>query len=160
MRLSLTPANGVWLCIATLSASILAGSGAAKEPTDPGSSRRAGVSGTDDVLVSAVATAVGARRAERRGNRAWCPECGVVESILETDPRALEVHAIAANLRGARDEDATSDPRPAPDGAAKRYVLTVRMSDGSTTTYDETTRRTWRTGQRVILVRAAEGMGR
>jgi hypothetical protein len=66
-----------------------------------------------------------------RRNRAWCAECGVVESIRQI---AGSGGAIAANT------------------TAKGYKITVRFRDGRTTVLDEASLRNWQLGSRVIVI--------
>jgi hypothetical protein len=75
-------------------------------------------------------------------NRAWCPECGFVESIRHIESRGnvgvaggVSGGAIAASAVTGRD-----------------YEVTVRFRDGSTTVFNEATPRTWRLGSRVIVI--------
>jgi len=87
----------------------------------------------------------------RRANRAWCPECGVVESIAELEPSAdIGEHGMApANI----DDDTTSDARDrAPVASARRFAMTVRLRDGTRTVFHESTARNWHPGVRVIVI--------
>jgi hypothetical protein len=69
-------------------------------------------------------------------NRAWCPECGFVESIRHIEsPRGASGSAIAASALTGKD-----------------YEITIRFRDGSTTVFNEATPRTWRLGSRVIVI--------
>jgi hypothetical protein len=67
-----------------------------------------------------------------RRSRAWCAECGVVESIRQI---AGSGGAIAANTT-----------------TAKGYKITVRLRDGSSTVFNEANPGTWRLGSRVIVI--------
>jgi len=64
-------------------------------------------------------------------NRTRCPGCGVIQSIRE--------------IQRARD-DAISQ---------KTFEITVRFRDGDTTVFTEATPRTWKTGNRVIVIARA-----
>ena len=69
-------------------------------------------------------------------SRAWCPECGFVESIRHIEsPGGASGSAIVASA-----------------GTGKDYQITVRFRDGSTTVFNEATPRTWRLGSRVIVI--------
>jgi hypothetical protein len=87
----------------------------------------------------------------RRANRAWCPECGVVESIVELVPYAdlAERHMVPVNIdddtKGAAGDRAHVAP-------ARRFAMTVRFRDGTTTVFQESTARTWRPGVRVRVI--------
>jgi hypothetical protein len=79
-------------------------------------------------------------------NRAWCPECGFVESIRHIESSGNV--GVAGGVSGG-----------APGGAIaasavtrKSYEITVRFRDGSTTVFNEATPRTWRLGSRVIVI--------
>jgi hypothetical protein len=72
-----------------------------------------------------------ARETINRRNRAWCAECGVVESIRQI---AGSGGAIAANT------------------TAKGYKITVRFRDGRMTVLDEASLRNWQLGSRVIVI--------
>jgi hypothetical protein len=62
--------------------------------------------------------------AANRHNRAWCPACGVVESIRQVGP---------------------SDE-------VGRQEVTIRFRDGGTIVLNEATRRNWQSGNRVIVI--------
>lgn len=95
-----------------------------------------------------------ARVTINRRNRAWCPECGVVESVRQID---------GSGDAGGRDNvDVTSAGNAfvRASGSAiavntltgKTYEFTVRFRDGSMTVFNEATPRTWRSGSPVIVI--------
>jgi hypothetical protein len=67
-----------------------------------------------------------------RRNPAWCPGCGVVESMREIEP----------------------------SGEVGRQELTIRFRDGGTIVLNEATRRSWRLGNRVIVIGGLNTPGR
>ena len=73
-----------------------------------------------------------ARETTNRRNRAWCAECGVVESIRQI---RVSGAATAANER-----------------TANSYEITVRFRDGATTVFSEASPRNWQLGSRVIVI--------
>jgi hypothetical protein len=73
-----------------------------------------------------------ARETINRRNRAWCAECGVVESI-----RQIRVSGAAAAVNGI---------------TANSYEITVRFRDGATTVFSEASPRNWQLGSRVIVI--------
>jgi hypothetical protein len=75
-------------------------------------------------------------------NRAWCPECGFVESIRHIESSA-NVGVAGGVSGGAIAASAVT---------GKDYEITVRFRDGSTTVFNEATPRTWRLGSRVIVI--------
>lgn len=93
---------------------------------------------------SGAATAV----TNRRRIRAWCPECGVVESIVEIERYAdIGEHGMApVNI----DDDATANATHA--APAVKYAMTIRFRDGSTTVLHEASARDWPPGVRVIVI--------
>jgi len=60
----------------------------------------------------------------------WCPGCGVVESMRKIESPSGAAAAVAST----------------------RYEYTVRFRDGSTTVFNEATPRSWRMGNRVIVI--------
>ena len=87
----------------------------------------------------------------RRANRAWCPECGVVESIVELVPYADigEQGMVPANS----DDDTKTDAKDRADAApARRFAMTVRFRDGTRSVFHESSARTWHAGVRVIVI--------
>jgi hypothetical protein len=81
-----------------------------------------------------------------RRSRAWCPECGFVESIRHIE-RAANI-GIAGGVSGGGSASATA----ASAAPRKDYEITVRFRDGSTTIFNETTPRAWRLGSQVIVI--------
>jgi hypothetical protein len=98
------------------------------------SARGAVPSGLEDAFVN------GAR------SRAWCPECGFVESIRHLE-RSGDV-GVAGGVSGAASGTAIA----ASAVTGKIYEITVRFRDGSTTIFNEATPRTWRVGSQVIVI--------
>jgi hypothetical protein len=76
-----------------------------------------------------------------RRSQAWCPDCGVVESIRMLGHSANT--KIAADVVGGNPGRAT---------AQKDYEITVRFRDGSTTVFNQASPESWRLGSRVIVV--------
>ena len=70
--------------------------------------------------------------AVNRPSRAWCPACGVVESMRQIEP----------------------------SGEVGRQDLTIRLRDGGTIVLNETTRRSWQPGNRVIVIGGLNASGR
>ena len=87
----------------------------------------------------------------RRANRVWCPECGVVESIVEIAPYAdIGEHGM---VPVNSDDDAKGEAKDrAGVPTARRFAMTVRFRDGTTTVYHESTARNWHPGVRVIVI--------
>jgi hypothetical protein len=77
-----------------------------------------------------------ARDTINRRNRAWCHECGVVESVRQI----------------AGSGGASGNPMAASAITSKGYEITVRFRDGTTTVFNEASPRTWRLGSRVIVI--------
>lgn len=111
-------------------AAITAGANRSNELADAGNS-------FDDVSIPAQA---GSRV------RLKCGECGIVESLREIKP-AGETSNPAASGRG---------PKLALNEAAaksnKRYEVTVRMRDGASRVFEESTPANWRPGERVSVI--------
>jgi hypothetical protein len=90
----------------------------------------------------------------RRG-AASCRECGVVESTRRIDNyvnsgRHDAVLAPAADTVPGGAGGATTGPS---------YEVTVRLRDGSRTTFTETTPRAWRSGARVMVIAGPAASG-
>ena len=87
----------------------------------------------------------------RRANRVWCRECGVVESIVELVPYADigEQGMVPVNVDDDTKADAQDRAHVAP---ANRFAMTVRFRDGTTTVFHESSARTWPPGVRVIVI--------
>ena len=66
-----------------------------------------------------------------RGSGAKCAECGTVASTREV-------------------------ASPIADGADRRYEITVRMNDGSSRVFVDTSVASWRPGVRLILIEAVD----
>jgi hypothetical protein len=80
-----------------------------------------------------------------RRSRAWCPECGFVESI-----RYIE-RSGNAGIAGGVSRGASDSTMAVSAALGKNYEITVRFRDGSTTVFNEATPRTWRL-RRVIVI--------
>jgi len=109
----------------------------------------AGVVRTDTGDLPASAATVPA--ASPRPNRAWCPECGVVESIVELEPYADigEQGMVPVNV----DDDTKGGAKGrAHVGPARQFAMTVRFRDGTRTVFHEATARNWHPGVRVIVI--------
>jgi hypothetical protein len=91
---------------------------------------------------------------DRRRIRAWCPECGVVESIVEIERYAdIGEHGmVPVNI----DDDATANAmhgaQRAQAAPARKYAMPIRFRDGSTTVLHEASARDWHPGVRVIVI--------
>jgi len=112
-------------------------------------------SGSGDAHATAPPTNLAADRAGiNRGNRAFCPECGVIESIRQIERPGAYGRPDTANVKFAAGvSSGVSDsalPTTAP--VEKRFEMTVRFRDGSTTVFNEASPRTWRSGGRVIVI--------
>jgi hypothetical protein len=81
-----------------------------------------------------------------RRSRAWCPECGFVESIRYIE-RSGNAGIVGGVSRGASDSTMAVSAAPGKD-----YEITVRFRDGSTTIFNEATPRAWRLGSQVIVI--------
>jgi hypothetical protein len=108
-----------------------------------------GVSGPDDANPTSPVAPLAL--STRRANRVWCPECGVVESIVEIAPYAdIGEHGmVPVNIDDDTKSDAKDRVHVAP---ARRFAMTVRFRDGTTTVYHESTARNWHPGVRVIVI--------
>jgi hypothetical protein len=96
-----------------------------------------GLSGSEDMRANdSQASLALVRDTIHPRNSKSCRECGVVTSIRQ----------IGAS--GAIAESAMP---------GKRYKITVRFRDGSTTVLNEATARNWQTGSRVIIVTGPNG---
>jgi len=89
--------------------------------------------------------------ANPRTSRAWCPECGIVESIVELEPYADigEQRMVPVNADDDTRSAANDRARVAP---ARRFAMTVRFRDGTRTVFHEATARSWHPGVRVIVI--------
>jgi hypothetical protein len=109
----------------------------------------AGVVRTDPGDLPASAATVPA--ASPRPNRAWCPECGVVESIVELEPYADigEQGMVPVNVDDDTNGGATGRAHVGP---ARQFAMTVRFRDGTRTVFHEASARNWHPGVRVIVI--------
>jgi hypothetical protein len=87
-----------------------------------------------------------ARDTINRRSRAWCSECGIVESIWLIE-RSGNV-GVAGNVFGV----ASGGIIAAGAVTGKIYEITVHFRDGSTMVFNEATPRTWRVGSQVIVI--------
>lgn len=87
-------------------------------------------------------------------NRARCPECGVIQSMREVPRSRLIGAKDAADVAMAAhvSTGASANAIAADAISGKTYEMTVRFRDGATTVFNEATPRTWRTGNRVIVI--------
>jgi hypothetical protein len=146
--------------IAGISACVLAASGVAIVRSIPSSyasisdegaplEHRAAASASEDGstgdLKAQVAVAPAAIRSRKR---TLCPECGFIESIARIE-RSHEggVKAAGGLSGGASGEGIAA--RPLTEAS---YEITVRFHDGSTTVFNDTAQRTWRTGNPVVVI--------
>jgi hypothetical protein len=88
-----------------------------------------------------------------RHHWATCPQCGVIESMRQSDGSgdssrqgAIDAKAILGSSGGA------SGGANAASATGKRYEFTVRFRDGSTAIFTETGPRVWRLGSRVMVI--------
>ena len=95
-----------------------------------------------------------ARDTINRRDRTRCLKCGVVESMRQIDLSAevagqdtVDVKA-AQGVSGSASGGTVATRAP----AGKLYEITVRLRDGSTTVLKEASPRTWRLGNRVIVI--------
>ena len=79
-------------------------------------------------------------------SRAWCPECGFVESMRHIESSGNI--GVAGGVSGGAPGSAIA----ASAVTRKDYEITVRFRDGSTTVFNEATPRSWRLGSRVIVI--------
>jgi hypothetical protein len=91
---------------------------------------------------------------DRRRIRAWCPECGVVESIVEIERYAdIGEHGmVPVNIDDDATANATHGAQRAHAAPAREYAMTIRFRDGSTTVLREASARDWHPGVRVIVI--------
>ena len=93
-----------------------------------------------------------------RSNRAWCPACGVVESMRQIERSGDVGERATVNTRIAG--VASGGAIAADDMAGERHELTVRFRDGSMMVLNEPTRRSWQLGNRVIVIGGANPASR
>lgn len=142
MKTLLNKASCARLVIACLALIVLAGIGLAAMTAGASSSSELADTGNplDDVSVPAQA---GARV------RVKCGECGIVESLREIKP------ADAASIPLASGRLAKLALNEAAAKSNKRYEVTVRMRDGASRVFEESTPANWRPGERVTFIDGA-----
>jgi len=81
--------------------------------------------------------------------RVKCGECGIVESLREIKPAGEASHSVASGrlTKLALNETAAK--------SNKRYEVTVRMRDGASRVFEESTAANWRPGERVTFIDGA-----
>lgn len=135
------------------------GSGAIDD-TDPhpghaADAPRSGEAGAWDLQGSAPAAPAAIRP------RQWprCPECGVVESVRRAEGAAgADGQAIASDgSRAIAHGSASESAFDANDGAGEVYEVSVRLRDGTTTTFTTATPRIWRQGSQVNVIGGSDG---
>jgi len=91
---------------------------------------------------------------KQRANRAWCPECGIVESIVELETYAdIGEHGmVPVSIDDDTKVGANDRAYVAP---ARRFAMTVRFRDGTRRVFHESTARNWHPGVRVIVIAGA-----
>jgi hypothetical protein len=98
--------------------------------------------------------------ANNRRNRLRCPECGVIQSMREVERPRPGVGQDIGDI-----EDAGNLLRSASSAGAtipafeRRYEFTVRLGDGTTTVFTESSPRSWRVGSRVIVIAGSNPSG-
>jgi hypothetical protein len=98
--------------------------------------------------------AVTPRPPTHRRYRARCPECGVVESMREIGRSGDRGGQAAIDLDGT---GRTCGSAIDADAAAEQcFEITVRFRDGSRTIFREASPRTWRAGNRVMVIGRAD----
>ena len=142
MKALLNKISSARLAIAGLALIVLAGIGLAAVTAGANSSSELADAGRplDETSVPA--------QAESRV-RVKCDECGIVESLREIKPAGEASHPVASG-RGVKlalnDAAATSN---------KRYEVTVRMRDGASRVFEESSPANWRPGERVTFIDGA-----
>lgn len=142
MKTQLNKASCARLVIAGLALIVFAGIGLAVMTAGANSSSELVETGNplDDVSVPAQA---GARL------RAKCGECGIVESLRQIKP------AGKANIPVASGRVAKLALNEVVAKSNKRYEVTVRMRDGTSRVFEESTPANWRPGERVTFIDGA-----
>lgn len=103
------------------------------------------------IPVTAIdAATLPAKRVARR--KARCQECGLIESIRETEGDGEAIPPIAARRLVAENRG------PTPVRSAGR-TITVRLEDGSSRVIVDTNPGRWRRGERVIVIEGVVGQG-
>jgi hypothetical protein len=135
---------------AAMLASLLAAACIATEVDAPAERDAASERGAGGASLPISADAIDAAPAPSNGREAppsrRCPGCGFVESVRAKD----EVHG-----RIAPEIVKIDAGRPASADAAldrPEHVVTVRMRDGSTASFETRSPRSWRLGQRVNVI--------
>lgn len=90
---------------------------------------------------TAPAPAAGGRRVKAR-----CPECGVIVSMREIDAGEAGTDLAGVTAAGNKARSAES---------ARRYEITVRLTDGSRRVIEQANPARWRQGERLILIDGA-----
>jgi len=153
--------------IAGISICLLAGSGIvaivrsipasyANIPTDRAPWYGTAPSGVEDALADRPLAGLSvAKPAINRGRRAWCPECGVVESMREIEPPRAVIgqHDVEVKFAGDGSVGVSGSTIAADATTTKSYEIRVRFRDGSTTVFNEASPRTWRLGSRVMVIK-------
>jgi hypothetical protein len=95
-----------------------------------------------------------ARNTINRRNRAWCPACGVVESMRKIERPGDVGGQYTADIKVARGASGSASGSAIAANAVtgKGYAITVRFRDGSTTVLNEASPRTWPLGSRVMVI--------
>lgn len=130
------------LVIAGLALIVLAGIGLAAVTTGANSSSELADTGNllDDTSMPAQA---GSRV------RVKCGECGIVESLREIKPVGEASNpVITGRLAKLTSNETAAKPN-------KRYEVTVRMRDGASRVFEESTPANWRPGERVTFIDGA-----
>ncbi|MBI3525775.1 MAG: hypothetical protein HY066_14855 [Betaproteobacteria bacterium] len=95
------------------------------------------------------APGLSARAAHGAHVKARCTECGVFTSSRVIEPAGAGVER---GMTGGLVRDARNGT---PGKTAKRYEITLRMRNGSSRVFMDTTPAHWRAGERVILIEGA-----
>jgi len=106
---------------------------------------------TAEELLSPLAAA---RATVKRSTRASCPECGVIESMRQTEPpeNMDRQGALAVRGPGAHPGGASGGVIAGGGAARKGYEFTVRFRDRSTMIFSETSPRAWGLGTPVMVI--------
>ena len=149
IAIALVAALGIGMLVRTIpesQASVPTGPAAIRtETSSQGTMANANATNSPTSVAAPAAT-------DRRRIRAWCPECGVVESIVEIERYAdIGEHGMApVNIDDDATANATHGAHPMP--RKQRYAMTIRFRDGSTTVLHEASARDWPPGVRVIVI--------
>jgi hypothetical protein len=106
---------------------------------------------TAEELLSPLAAA---HATVKRRNRGACPECGIIESMHQTEPpENVRRHSAIAVRDGDSNPGGSSGSAIAGGGAARRrYEFTVRFRDRSTMVFSEASPRAWGLGTPVMVI--------